>query len=222
MFYASSKSKNNYYHRADCGYSKLIGDKYKLVFPYERNAKKLGLSPCPFCCGITRQYKESQKDVDAFCKHYGFQHFVSSGELFVISSEDTAWRICSASGKEAGNYLLHESKCGVPYRREETPYEKRTYHVQKLAPKSLMDYLACILDHDLYEKERTERIMMEREQKLVEISAIRAIQARNYRQNLRKRGSIEDYGQKRRRYNQQLRALASAYSEYYTAKAASI
>ena len=147
---------------------------------------------------------------------------MSGGELYIISAEDTAWKICSTAGKEAGNYLLHESKCGVTYQREDTAYEDRTYHVQKMAPNTLMGYLVYILNHDLFEKERTEKNRQEREQQLAEISNIMAIQSRNYRQNLRKRGSIEDYSQKRRRYNQQLRALASAYSDYYTSKAANI
>ena len=236
MFYSSIKSSQKYFHTAECGYRKQIGASNIQTFISAYTAKTNGYVPCPHCSPIGRQYSMDRKSIDAFCDHYGFRHFFHNGELYVISAGDTSWRICSTGlNGSAGNYLLHESKCGVPYNRKATAYVDRQYHLQHVRATSLLGYMVYILNHDVFEKEREETIKLEREriaweleekmrieheEREKEINRIRAVKRQIGRQNFRKHGCKEEYVQKRRRSNQQLRELTAAIRDYSSAKAA--
>ncbi len=171
MFYSSTKSSHKYFHTAECAYRKQIGANNVNTFISAYIAKQNGYVPCPHCSPIGRQYSTDRKSIDAFCDHYGFKHFFHNGELYVISAEDTSWRICSTGlNGSAGNYLLHESKCGVLYNRNLTSYAERQYHLQRVPGTSILGFLVYILNHDVFEKEREETIKRERERMARELT----------------------------------------------------
>ena len=224
MFYSSRNSRKHVYHYAGCRYLKLTKNDNRVSFNTVDEAKAQGFCPCAYCNPISRQYLKDRKAILAFCENYQFKHFFCFGDLYVISAKDTAWRISTSGDNGKGKQLLHESKANISYDRRKMPYIDREYHVQKTPTTSLMGYLVYIQNHDLYEKARTEKRKVEQALRVEEAKSIRAIQKQISRQNRKhkKRGHLESSGQKRRRANQQLRALASSFSDYRSAQYAYI
>jgi hypothetical protein len=219
VFYGSKHSKSKLFHYADCEYANRIAGSNKVEFQSIDEAKSQGYKFCPHCCMVGRQYRQDRKAIDGFCRKYGLRHYIFDGDMYVISDEDTAWRI-SENGK--GLYLLHESKSHIDYDRETTAYEKRDYHVQHMPMTTIMGYLSNILSHDLYEERKSEERRREREKRSEEVRSIRTVQRQISRQNHKKNRSLEGHSQKRRRSKQQLRALAAAFTDYRSARAANI
>ena len=87
-----------------------------------------------------------------------------------------------------------------------------------------MGYLVYIRNHDLYEQARKEKRKLERALHAEEAKNIRAIRKQMTRKNRKhkKRGRLESSGQKRCREKQQLRALASSFSDYRSARYAGL
>jgi len=222
MYYSSKNSRNRYYHHADCIYVRQIAAQNLLELGSIEEAMVRGFKICPHCSVIARLYSKNRKQIDQFCEKHGFVHYICEGEMFVISDQDTAWRICCDEDSENELYLMHESKMMTRKSEEFVPYQFREYHRQHMGPRTILGYLYCIHDHDLYMQNEGEIREKELVQRRREIESIRAVQRQIRRQNRKKRGDREAYTQKRRRSKQQLRALASAFSNYRSAKAANI
>ena len=224
MFYSSRYSRKHVFHYADCRYSKRTKEENKISFRSFGEAINAGCVPCAYCNLINRQYEADQKAIDAFCEEFQFKHFLHKGELFIISADDTAWRICSSRDNGKGKILFHESKYGVSYDRRLMPYIDREYHIQRTPITSLMGYLVYIQKHDIFEKERKEKQKLERALRKEEVKSIRAVQKQMARQNRKhkKHAHFETSGQQRKRSKQQLRALAFSFTDYKAASAAYI
>ena len=224
MFYSSRYSRKRIYHYADCRYVKRTREDNQIIFHTLEEAKNRNYIPCACCSVIGRQYANDRKSISAFCEHYNFKHFLYLGELYIVSARDTAWKISYADGNDKGKSLLHESKSHVSYDRLITPYIDREYHIQKTPTTSIMGYLVYIQRHDVFEKEHKEKIKAQQAICREEVKSIRATQKQAARQNRkhRKHHQFESNGQKRRRSNQQLKALASSFTDYRAARAAYI
>ncbi len=219
MFFGSKHSKSKLFHYADCEHVKRIADSNLVEFQAMEEARTNGYRLCPHCCMVGRLCRQDRKAIDSFCRKYGLRQNIFDGDMYVISDGDTAWRI-SNDGK--GLRLLHESKSHIDYERESTTYEERDYHVQHIPKTTIMGYLSYILNHDLYEERKSEERRREREKRSEEVRSIRTVQRQISRQNHKKNRSLEGYSQKRRRTKQQLRALAAAFTDYRSARAANI
>ena len=222
MYYSSKNSRNRYYHHADCVYVRQIVAQNLLELGSIEEAMARGYKICPYCSAVARLYRKNRKQIDQFCEEHEFVHYINEGEMFVISDRDTAWRICCDEDSDNGLYLMHESKLTTMRSEEFVPYQFREYHRQHMGPRSILGYLYCIHDHDLYKQREEETREKELAQRQREIDNIRAVQRQIHRQNRKKRGGREAYTQKRRRSKQQLKALTSSFSNYRYAKAANI
>ena len=220
MFVASENSRSRTFHTPDCAYAKRIKEENRRTFATTKEARSKGFRFCPFCCRIGRQYRKDRTEIDGFCRQHGFTHFMDDGEMYIISGNDTAWRLRTTGSYDKGMLLLHESKTGAPYDRKVTAYADREYHAQRIPVTSIMGYLVYIRDHDELDRERTEKHKAQLAFQIEEVRNIRAVQRNISRQNRKKKGHREGTAQKRRRSNQQLRALAAAFTDYRSAKAA--
>ena len=217
MFYSSRNSKNKVFHYQTCQYAKRLSPERRIAFYTINEAKAAGYSHCSCCSVIGRQYRRCRKDVMSFCAEHGFIHFFHDGELYVISADDTAWRICCDLKKGKKKVLLHESKDHVLYERRGKPYTERKYHVQNTKSTDIMGYLVYILGHDRVDKERDEKRKLEKALQIEagkSSKALRKMLTRKQRKHMKHR-PVEPYGGVRRRSNQQLRAFESPSSDYW-------
>ena len=225
MVYCSINSHKRVYHTDDCWYTKRTKERNQIIFNNPEYAEKAGFGPCSCCCQIGQQYRKERREIQAFCSQNGFRHFILHGELYVISAEDTAWRIIPKGAKASSLLILyHESLGGVPYIRNQTDYPCRQYHQQKVLKPNIYSYLEYIKSHDEYRKALLEQRRSEREKLKNDVKQIHDVRKTIARQN-RKRGkvkSMKSNGQNRHVKNQQLKMIAKAACSYKSAKAAYI
>ena len=221
MLIASRNSRLRLAHDQSCRFAKRTRKENRLIFASVSEAMQRGYEVCPHCCEIARRYRNNRKHIDQFCADSGLRLLRDRGRLFVISAKDTAWYIVSP--KEDGKIALyHESKYNVGYDRSEKAYENREYHLQNTHSTSILGYLVYIRNHDAYDEERTKKQAVERAIRNEEVRSVRAAQRQIERQNKkhRKNDRFKSHGQKRKRANQQLGALAASFSDYQSAKIA--
>ena len=224
MVYCSINSRKKVYHTEDCWYTKRTKEKNRIIFNTPSNAENVGYEPCSCCCAIGRQYRKERREVKAFCEKNNYLHFIKNGEFFVVSFEDTAWRIVP-KGKDPVLFILyHENLGGIDYNRNKTPYVDRDFHQQKVFKNDIRSYLGYIKSHDEYRERLLKQRRAEREKFKDEVMQIHGVRKTIARQN-RKRGKVKSMkgtGQNRHVANQQLKMLAQATSNYRSAKAAYI
>ena len=224
MVYCSINSRKRVYHTEDCWYTKRTKEKNRTTFNNPGLAEEAGYEPCSCCCQIGQQYRKERRAVQGFCSENGYKHFLRHGELYVISDEDTAWRIVPKGATPVFLILYHESLGGVHYSREKTDYADRTFHQQKVFKTSVYDYLEYIKSHDAYRRDMREQRRSEREQFKEEVMQIHGVRRTIARQN-QKRGKIKSMkstGHNRHVKNHQLKMIAQAACSYRSAKAAYI
>lgn len=154
MYFSSRNSKRRIFHNDTCRYAKRFQPENRINFYTMEEACNAGFVPCNYCSVIGRQYMSSRQEIDKFCEEHGYSHFMHSGELYVISSDDTAWRITYSGEKGAPRALFHESKRQAPINRSAVPYTERKYHDQDVQKTSIMGYLVYIHKHDIAETKR--------------------------------------------------------------------
>ncbi len=212
MFLASNNSKNRVFHYGSCRYVKRIGSASIVWFYTAEQAKGAGFIPCSCCSIIGKQYLKEKKEVSAFCSEHGYKHFMYAGELYVISADDTAWRITYSDDKDRSRVLFHESKRNAPINRTAVPYPERDYHDQNVRKTNILGYLAYIHRHDIAEQKGKKQ--KEREIELRNQTSNRTASGKKtaFRKNKRKdRGLKCTSGQVRIRSKQEMETLVDDY-----------
>ena len=106
------------------------------------------------CFCVMEMCFAEKNEIENFCAANGYLFFLRDGELYIISANATAWRICPPKHENGTVYLLHESKYDVPRYQKLIDYPNRTYHKQNGAFGTIIGYLQYIRNHDTYDKER--------------------------------------------------------------------
>lgn len=225
MLYGSRISKKKVFHYGDCLYAKRIAFKNKTCFESVEEANNHGYTQCPCCSRIPAEYSKNRKSIQAFCTKYRMKSVLMDDELYIISKDDTAWRIGMKGDGSKEKKLLHESKRHVSYNRKKTPYKKREFHVQDIPSTSITGYLSYIRNHDACEAKReaaAAQAQAERACLKEQIKSIHAVQKQISKQNrkIKKRGPAESNAAKRRRSNQQLRDITRSFNDYRSAREA--
>ena len=223
MLYGSRKSRKKVFHFGDCRYAMQISSNNLIVFSTAHEATSLGYKQCPCCSRIPAEFKKLEANIACFCKKHNFKAFLSDDELYVISWDDTAWRICMVGDGTKQKQLLHESRKHVNYNRKKTPYHKREFHVQDIPSTSITGYLAYIRNHDIAEANRTKQ--KQKQAAIIDqVQSIKETQRRIAKQNRKRksRGPAESNAQKRRRSNQHLREISRSFNDYLAARMAHI
>ena len=227
MLYGSRISKKKVFHYGDCIYARRTIQKNKLFFSTVEDAKNKGYKQCPCCSRIPKEYKKNLKTITDFCDKHSLVPILMGDELFIISTDDTAWRICMKGDGSKEKQLLHESKLFMLYDRRYTSYEKRQYHVQEVPEMGITGFLNYIYKHDVKEAKRKEKERIVRVNKALlreQVKSIQAVQKQIAMRNRKRsrRGPAESNAQKRRRSNQYLRNIAKSFYDYEAAAAAYI
>lgn len=224
MLYGSRISKKKVFHYGDCSYSKRISTKNRLYFATTLEARSQGYTQCPCCNRIPMEYRKNMMQITDFCDEHDLWPILKDDELFVISKDDTAWRIRMKGDGSKGKQLLHESKLHVKYDRKKTRYENRKYHIQEIPSSNIIGYLCYIYKHDTNEAFRMEKEKKAKSKISEQVKNIQAVQKQISRQKRKhsKHEPAESNAQKRRRSNQFLRDITKAFSDYRAAAEAYI
>ncbi len=227
MLFGSRNSKKKLFHYGCCRYSKRTKSKSRLRFCTVEEAHSRGYSQCPYCSRILREYRRNQEAITNFCSKHNLHTILTNDELYIISRDDTAWRICMKGDGSKSRQLLHESKRRVAYDRRTTAYEDREYHLQDIPGSSITGYLSYIHKHDISEaarEKKQEKAKVEKSLLQEQLRSIWATQKQISRQNRKrnKHAPAESHAQKRRRSKQYLRDISRSFNDYRAAQEAYI
>lgn len=219
MLYGSRISKEKVFHYGNCSYSKRISTKNRLFFTSVTEAKAMGYTQCPCCNRIAAEYRKNMREITDFCDEHDLWPILRDDELYVISKDDTAWRIRMKGDGSKGKQLLHENKLHEKYDRRTTKYADRQYHDQQIRGSSIIGYLGYIYRHDKKEAERLQKAKVEKALIREQVRSIQAVQKQISRQRRKcsKHGPAESNTQKRRRSKQFLRDISRSFHDYRAA-----
>ena len=185
MLYSNRSSNKHIYHFPDCRYIKNVGLEKRLEFQTTIAAKLAGYAPCSMCSRTRRAYYKNRNAIDSFCEKHNFKRFFCRGELYIISNEDTAWRICDRGQQGQRKSLFHESKERISYDRSSTPYQEREYHSQDVKDSSILALLLYISQHDQFEQKRDAERVVAKALREEQLRSMKSIMERNARKSRR-------------------------------------
>ena len=150
MFTGSTHSNRKVVHTAHCWHMKRMNPDWQISFPTLGEALAAGYSVCGCCSRMGKHYYREKFQIDRYCKAHGLQHFIRDGRLYIISKEDTVWRIVQGGKSKDAFFLQHENFKGARYIRRNVPYWDRKFHSQRVRKESITEYLEYIEGHDEY------------------------------------------------------------------------
>lgn len=145
MCYVCGKSRNKIIHSENCRYMKQVPEKNRRYFYNIKDAEYEGYSRCKYCSPI-RQYLDKEQDaLNRYCERNGLYYcFNPQGGTIDVISQNGKWKII-VNGKRNFIFLYHKnthsstSESLVP-----------GYHSQNVRRSSLLGYMKCIAEHDIY------------------------------------------------------------------------